>query len=259
MFARRIGLALVLPLVVFLGTLAAAGREDARTVATECTAVEGADVCTWVVTQDGAPLELGATVPISIIDGVPSNPPMAWPPVPLARVALPADAREALGVDHLTINWEAHGHPPQTFMTGHFDFHFYNLTSDEVDRIDCQNLAKPLRIPAGYALPDIDVPGLGTLVGLCVPKMGMHAMPEADERRTDAFHASMIVGYYGGTPTFFEPMVSREMLLRREDLTLPMPAVDGLPVGVRYPTKFRMEYDAATAAYRLVFTGFAPT
>jgi hypothetical protein len=249
--AFLLSLSLVLPLA------ALAAGSDAPTLSTACTPVQGAEVCTWVALESGAPVELGATVPLAIIEAVPLDAPMVWPPAPLARVDLPAEARRLLGIDHLAINWEAHGHPPAAFMTGHFDFHFNTLTPAQVDAIECDDRSKPLHVPAGYTLPDIDVPGLGTLVGLCVPKMGMHAMPEADGIRLDAFEASMIIGYYAGMPTFFEPMVSREALLSRRDFTLPMPRVHGVPTGVHYPTAFRAEYDERRAAYRLVFSGFS--
>lgn len=97
---------------------------------------------------------------------------------------------------------------------------------------------------------------MGVLVGLCVPNMGMHAMPEPDVAATDAFDASMMLGYYEGLPVFFEPMVSRDVLLRRTDFDLPMPSVAGLPSGVRYPNRFSAEFDAASDAYRLVFSDF---
>jgi hypothetical protein len=209
------------------------------------------------VSQGGRVTELGATIPLSLIEAVPGEAEMVWPPQELASIALPAEAREALGIDHLGINWEANGHPPQTFLTQHFDFHFYNVTQAQVGVIDCANESKPAAAPAGYTLPDIDVPGMGTLVGLCVPVMGMHAMPAAEVHDTHAFEASMIVGYYGGEPIFFEPMVSRALLLRKADFTLPMPIVEGLPRGVRYPSAFHADYDADAKAYRLTFTGFA--
>lgn len=66
----------------------------------------------------------------------------------------------------------------------------------------------------------------------------------------------MMLGYYGAEPIFFEPMISRDLLLRKADFSLPVPAVVGVPVGVRYPREFRAEYDAEEAQYRLIFTGF---
>lgn len=253
--ARSAGV-LTVSLVLLAGAVAATGRNHGRSTSTSCTPVEGTEVCTWVTIESRGVVELGATIPLSVVEGVPLDAPMVWPPAPLARVALPEPAKRALGVDHMAINWEAHGHPPATFMTGHFDFHFNNLTPTQIDAIDCEDAAKPARLPAGYTLPDMEIPGLGTLVGLCVPRMGMHAMPDADASRTETFDASMLIGYYAGVPTFFEPMVSRETLLGRRDFALDVPEVDGLPSGVRYPTAFRADYDEDASAYRLVFTGF---
>jgi hypothetical protein len=244
-------------LALTVGTLAAVSADSQpRSTSESCAPVLGSEVCTWVVMEREAPLELGATIPMALIEAVPADAEMEWPPRPLASIPLPVEARSALGIDHMGLNWEAHGHPPRTFMTQHFDFHFYNITEEEVGTIDCSDASKPDRIPVGYALPDIEVPGMGELVGLCVPDMGMHAMPADDVEATDPFGASMILGYYGGEPIFFEPMVARDLLLERSDFALPMPAVSGLPKGVRYPTQFRAEFDAVAAQYRLIFSGF---
>ena len=82
----------------------------------------------------------------------------------LSIVDLPAEARESTGIDHLGINWEAHGHPPAIFMEPHFDFHFYSVSRDAVAAIDCADLSKPASAPEGYELPDIEIPDMGTLV-----------------------------------------------------------------------------------------------
>ena len=248
--------AIPMALVLTVGALVAAVQRDASTTSTACSSMLGSEVCTWVVMEGGAATELGATIPLALIEAVPGEAEMVWPPQELGSVMLPAEARELLGIDHLGINWEANGHPPESFLTQHFDFHFYNITQAEVRAIDCANGVKPATAPTGYTLPDIDVPGMGTLVGLCVPLMGMHAMPAGEVHDTHAFEASMMVGYYGGEPIFFEPMVSRDLLLRRADFSLPMPSVAGVPDGVRYPEAFRAEYDAGTEQYRLIFTGF---
>jgi len=246
---------LMIPMV-FLLSASAATTGTSRPATDVCTQVLGSEVCTWVEMDGDRVVAMGADIPLSLIEGVPTDMEMAWPPKALAAVPLPEAARSALGIDHMAINWEAHGHPPASFLTRHFDFHFYSVPRDDVLAIDCADASKPSTLPPGYALPDIAVPGLGMLVGLCVPHMGMHAMPEADVSATVPFDASMILGYYGGRPVFFEPMVSQELLLERADFTLPMPPVSGLLSGVRYPSAFRAEYDGAADAYRLVFGGF---
>jgi hypothetical protein len=253
---RSFRFAIPVALVLTVGALAAAATGSARSTSSSCAPVLGAEVCTWVVMEGSTPIELGATIPLALIEAVPTDVEMVWPPQELAALPMPVEARTALGIDHLGINWEAHGHPPASFLTQHFDFHFYNIPESRVRQIDCADESKPEHLPAPYALPDIDIPGMGVLTGLCVPNMGMHAMPEDEVHETHPFEASMMLGYYAGHPIFFEPMVSRELLLSRSDFALEMPAVQNLPVGVRYPTEFRAEYVADDDAYRLVFGGF---
>ena len=223
--------------------------------ARSCGLVADQEVCTWVRMDGETVTELGATIPLKLIEGVPLDAEMTWPPAQMGAIPLPEQARKSLGIDHFGINWEAHGHPPGPFLTPHFDFHFYSVTGQELEALDCADESKPSTLPSGYALPDIDVPGLGMLLGLCVPRMGMHAMP-ADEIEADGpFSATMVMGYYGGEAIFFEPMVSRDRLLERSDFDLDVPPVS-LPDGVRYPTRFNAKYDGANDRYELVMRGF---
>jgi len=254
MLTKQMALAAVLFTAV--GFAPEAAGPDTDGTVSSCVTVVTSEVCTWAVMQDGRAVELGVTIPMVLIEAVPADPEMVWPPRELATVPFPAVVRDALGIDHLGLNWEAHGHPPATFTTPHFDFHLYSITQDAVRAIDCADESKPGALPAPYTLPDIDVPGMGEFIGLCVPAMGMHAMPDHEVHETDPFVASMLVGYYGAEPIFLEPMVSRELLLKRTGFSLPVPAVAGLPKGVHYPRAFRAEFDASTDAYRLVFSGF---
>lgn len=239
-----------------VATVAATSGRGRRATSQSCATVLDAEVCTWLVTERGEPVAMGATVPMSLVEAVPGDAEMVWPPQELGSVPMPEDARRLLGIDHLGINWEAHGHPPATFLTQHFDFHFYSIAQRVVRGIDCADDSKPSRLPAGYTLPDIDVPGMGILTGLCVPNMGMHAMLKEETTETEPFEASMMLGYYRGDPVFFEPMVSRDLLRQRRDFVLPMPRVEDLPEGVRYPTAFKAEYDADAEGYRLTFSDF---
>jgi len=248
-------------LVPALATLALLGGGTSAPIdpapVRHCATIRESPVCAWVVTRAGQAVELHASVPLSLIAGVPADQPMTWPPVELGAVPLGPEARAAFGLERLGINWEAHGHPPATFMTPHFDFHFYSITAPEVEAIDCVDQTKPAAIPEGFALPDIEVPGMGTLVGLCVPKMGMHALPAADLAATDPFGASPLIGYYRGRPVFVEPMVAQARLLAREGFTLTIPSVGHLPAGVRYPRSIRGEFDSAGDELHLVLSDFA--
>jgi hypothetical protein len=245
-------------LLVIGAASAAAGCAPAptewRIVEGECIEAYGGNVCTWArLDGDGGLLDYGVRVPMATIENAPHDMAMVWPPVPHFTLRMPGEVTTAAGIDHFTMYWEAHGHPPGPYMTPHFDFHFNNVASAAREAVDCSDTSKPAALPAGYTLLDIEIPQLGNLVGLCVPQMGMHAMPEAD--LTDpAWTGTMVIGYYGGSPVFFEPMVAKALLMKRASFELPMPVVTGLPSAARYPSRFRAEYDAGLTAYRLVFT-----
>jgi hypothetical protein len=239
-----------------LTTLGAAPprRTEERVVRGECREVFGAPVCVWARVAGTRVLAFGATVPFRVVAAAPAVGEMVWPPPVAAIIPLPAEVRRAVGFDHLQLSWEHHGHPPGPYLTPHFDFHFYTVTADQVRAIDCADRSKPARLPVGYALPDIDVPGLGRLEGLCVPTMGMHGVPAADLAAAGPFDHTMLVGYYGGAPIFLEPMVSRATLMERRSFGGSVPAVPSPPDGVRFPVSFRAEYDSAAEVYRLVLT-----
>jgi hypothetical protein len=242
-------------LFIVVQVACAARTPEPRTVQGECAEVYGANVCTWATMDGDAVIEFGATVPLAVAARAPHDMEMAWPPLANAIVRMPAEVAAATGVDHLTVYWEPHGHPPGAYLTPHFDFHFYNISTATREAIDCTDATKPAPLPAGYGMVDLEIPELGVLVGLCVPEMGMHALLASELQSDRIFDGTMVIGFYQGSPIFFEPMIARDMLMRRESFELPMPAVSGLPAGVRYPQRFRAEYDAAAAAYRFIFSG----
>jgi len=228
-----------------------------------CADVFSAQVCTWARVEGATLVEAGAVIPVASIANAPADAPMTWPPQPVVSIDMPDVVVQQAGLRNLVVNWEAGGHPPGAFLTPHFDFHFYAIPSSDVAAIDCSDDRKPDALPAAYGLPDIPLPphmaemmGVDTLVGLCVPQMGMHAIPTAEIERTDAFDGTMVVGYYGGAPIFIEPMISQAMLLKRESFDLAVPTVPGL--AGRRPTKFRAEYDPESQAYRFTLSAFTP-
>lgn len=242
-------------LLIVAQVACAARAPELQTVQGECADVYGASVCTWATMDGDAIVEFGATIPLALAERAPHDMEMAWPPLPNAVVRMPAEVAAATGVDHLTVYWEPHGHPPGAYLTPHFDFHFYHIPTAAREAIDCTDATKPAALPAAYAMIDLEIPDLGTLVGLCVPEMGMHALLASELQSDQVFDGTMVIGFYQGSPIFFEPMIARDMLMRRQSFELPMPAVSGLTAGVRYPQRFRAEYDAAGAAYRFIFSG----
>lgn len=265
-----IGLRAVISAVVVVGSVGCSqGVSQSETTEASISEIQGAcadvhqsQVCTWATIQGENLLEVGATVPIGSIENAPADTTMVWPPVPIATLDIPEVARQKTGMTNMTVFWEPNGHPTPTFLTPHFDFHFNGISSAELDAIDCKDVTKPDSLPAGYALPDFDLPpdmtkmmGVKTMVGLCVPKMGMHAVTAEDAERTTPFRGSLIVGYIGGKPIFFEPMISKALLMQKQSFDLPMPAVAGW-IGEQ-ASKFHAEYDAQKQEYRLIFSGFS--
>lgn len=220
----------------------------------ECRMVHGANVCVWAETNNDTLNSFGVTIPIQAIENAPAHGPMVWPPVPVATIPFPDVARGSSGFDNLTLYWEPHGHPPTPFLTPHFDFHFNAISMADVAAIDCSDHSKPARLSSGYAMPDVTIPDMGTLVGLCVPGMGMHSMPESALSPGSAFEKTMVFGYYSARPIFLEPMVTREKLLQRRSFTLFVPSVPGQPITTRAPREFRAIWDGRAQAYRFVFS-----
>ena len=226
-----------------------------------CADVYKSLVCTWAKMQGDSLLEVGAVVPIASIENSPAQLPMVWPPAPVAVLDIPEAARQKSGLVHFTMYWEVGGHPPGAYMTPHFDFHFNTIASAERSAIDCADLSKPAALPTTYALPDIPLPpdmaamlGVPALIGLCVPQMGMHAIPASELDSKEPFRASMVVGYTHGKPIFIEPMVAKAMLMEKKSFDLVIPQIPGLAGA--HPTKFHAEYDATKQEYRMVFSEF---
>jgi len=226
-----------------------APQPEAQQVQGGCADVFGGNVCTWGTILADKVTEFGATIPMATIEAAPLEAEMVWPPKPEALIPLPEPVSQATGFKYLSVYWEAHGHPPALFMTPHFDFHFYTTDQASVATIDCSNQTKPAALAPGYALPDIEIPGLGTLVGICVPGMGMHAMPEAEINVQTPFGASMLFGYYDQNLIFVEPMIARAKLLEAKTFAMDIPTLSGHTL----PARAEIAYDSTASAYRMSF------
>lgn len=244
----------LLALAVGAGLLGWRSSVQEKLITGECQDVFGAPVCVWAKTAGSAVTEFGVTVSMETVERAPAEGEMLWPPPTAAILALPAEVKRATGFDNFQMSWEHHGHPPTPYLTPHFDFHFYTRSIEEVKAIDCSDNRKPATIPAGYGLVDLDIPGLGMLRGLCVPTMGMHALPEDELAGRVPFARAMVLGYYQGEPIFYEPMITRAALLERKGFDLPVPRLTDQPHELTLPAAFRAEYDARAGVYRLVFT-----
>ncbi|NND72466.1 MAG: hypothetical protein HKN43_12900 [Rhodothermales bacterium] len=219
----------------------------------QCATVFDGEICTWGTLSGDEVVEFGATIPVATADLAPLDAPFEFPPITLARIPFPDVVKAQAGVDHLAINWEAQGHPPATYFTPHFDFHVYFRPGDEIEAIDCSNPVKPASLPDGYVMPDENMPDGSVLIGICVPRMGMHALPAEEQDDEELFNATMVMGYYSQELIFVEPMVARAALLGKQDFSLDIPAVENVDESVMLPARFNAVYDAENEAYSFVF------
>ena len=218
-----IGLRAVIITVVIAGSVGCSqdvSKSETKEVSTSeikgaCADVHKSQVCTWANMQGETLLEVGATVPIGAIENAPATVPMVWPPVPVATLDIPEVARQKSGINNLTMFWEASGHPTGAFFTPHFDFHFYMITPQEQSQVvpGADTIAvDPKYIPKNY------VSGV-----MAVPDMGTHWVDTTSgEFHGQPFTITFIYGFYHGNMTFLEPMISKEFLLKKPDVILPI-------------------------------------
>jgi hypothetical protein len=230
----------------------------------ECNTAYGGEICSFAKVQGDNVLEVGTIVPLASIEGTPAEVPMQMPPPPVAKLLIPEAAQAKAGLTEFTFYWEPGGHPPQTFMTPHFDFHFYTISPAEREAIDCKDPSKPAELAAGYELPDEKLPpevakmfGTDVLIGICVPQMGMHSLLSTELKATEPFRGTMVIGYWKTKPIFIEPMISKAMLLEKKSFELPVPTVPGMTGP--HPTSFRADFDEQAQAYRFTWSGFTTT
>jgi hypothetical protein len=251
--AIRHALCFVVGIVTVLVFAGSARAQTEKVAEGPCGSVFGVKVCTSYRTRSGKVTQFSLSVPVAAIEKAPANVPMEWPPKADVNVRFAPIVEEQTGLTYANIYWEAGGHPPAVYMVPHFDFHFYFVPEQEVQKIDCKDTSKPRTLPSGYALPDVNVPQLGELVGLCVPAMGMHAVPDGDLNVKAPWEASLLVGYYGRKLMFIEPMVTRARLLRRQSFSLAVPEIERTR-HVRYPRRFRAIYIPKTETYDFRFS-----
>lgn len=246
-FCRAIGI------VTLLALPGIARAQNGKTAQKQCGSLFGSKVCTSYRTSAGKVTEFSLRVPLAMVENAPAKVPMVWPPKADLIVRFAPIVQEQTGFRFANVYWEAHGHPPAPYMVPHFDFHFYFAPLQKVLAINCKNTAKPQTLPAGYTMRDVTMPQIGVLAGSCIPAMGMHSAPKSDFNPKIPWKGSLLVGYYNRKPLFIEPMLTRELLLRKQSFSLPVPGIEPAP-HVRYPKRFRAVYMPKSKTYDFVFS-----
>ena len=199
----------------------------------------------------GEPAAIGIVLTAAALEGLPGGTPGGQALFPY-HLPMP-EAGPRTVVDHVGLDWEAHGHPPAgVYDVPHFDFHFYLVDRGEVEKVQFdgpEDSASPAQqppaelLPAGYVLPP----------GTAVPKMGVHAInPAGAEFQQKPFEVTFIYGYYDKQQTFIEPMATLAYLQSKPDFTAPVPRPASYTRAGRYPSSYRVAYDAERRVYEIV-------
>lgn len=224
----------------------------------ESTMVDGARVVTWALVSphDNTILAAGVTFSLELAEEMPQ--PGSGPAGAIASLEFPAVVQDTTFFNHLEIQSNPLGHEappgsvnPDRNRVPHFDFHFYGVPEEQVWAI-------PDRGPPLPAVPaDRLAPGY-TQAGRSVLQMGRHSGPVWALTDPGPISTLMLAGYLpdGSQMHFLEPMISQEVLLGRQDFSVPvpMPREVGRAAPTLYPTRFEGLFQGN--AYSLVYSHF---
>ena len=237
----------------------------------------------YVTTKDGVPTELGVALSEAALEGLPTTGVgHHGGGAPIHQYLLDFPTAGTAPFRFVEVNWNPMGHEPEGVYQDvpHFDFHFYTVSRaarDSIVKSDPQWATHANALPAADFVPPFAVqlgpPGAAP-ADVAVPMMGVHWVdtrsaelqrllghPEAYKPFTRTF----IHGSWNGRFHFFEPMITRAHLqakkgaadpaVRDERIALPIPARYAEPG--RYPTAYRITWDARAREYRVALTELA--
>lgn len=198
---------------------------------------------------DGQPAAISIVFTPGMLEGLPEAD-LNHPDVPFT-LRMPPTGPKTL-VDHVVINWNAHGHQPaHVYDVPHFDFHFYLVDEEHQKNVafaDDQASGDPAQqppaelLPAGYKVPP----------GTAVPNMGVHAINVAGpEFSGKPFTTTFIYGYFNKRLTFVEPMVTVGYLKSKPSFREQIPTPQKYTFEGRYPSAYGVKFDAEANRYEI--------
>lgn len=203
-------------------------------------------------TADGLPRSVSVVLTAGALEGLPA--PSEEHPEWEFVLPMP-ETGPRTGYDHVTVDWNPAGHPPQGIYTvPHFDFHFYAVSRAEQEAVafsgtegaEAAKVADSALLPKSYVVPP----------DTAVEKMGVHGIdPDSPEFHGKPFTSTFIYGYYKGRLTFVEPMVALSYLLSKPDVIAEVKAPSTYSYAGFYPTKYRVGYDPDRKLYFLSLMG----
>ncbi|HYH11375.1 MAG TPA: hypothetical protein VD789_03385 [Thermomicrobiales bacterium] len=179
---------------------------------------------------------------------------------------------------YVEIDWNTEGEPrgPNgSFVSPHFDFHFYLLPREVIERDltcvssngktcdgfltdyehmrDFQNMPEHTMLPEHYR-PD---------VGSAIPAMGLHHLDMSAEYTVDAVNHTpvLIYGTFDGKIVFAEASVTLytlqdAMAAPNHRITFPFHQPESFDTEIDWPTEFVIEYLPDTGGFRVGFAEF---
>jgi hypothetical protein len=216
---------------------------------------------TYVLVQDGHPLQVGFALSESALSGLPE---LADAPdeeaFVLVDLELPADNPTPFRL--LALDWNPRGHvPPGVYDVPHFDFHFYMIDAETRDAILPESpdayaafesrakdgVAEGM-LPANYVYP-----GEAT-----VPQMGAHWIdPASHEFHGQPFDSTFIYGTWDGHVIFWEPMITKAYIESRPQARIEIATPEHVATPGWYPSAYRVEFDEASKEYRIALVDFS--
>lgn len=163
----------------------------------------------------------------------------------------------------IELDWNPAGHEPAGIYTlPHFDFHFYKIAVAERDAIlptDPAFLVKSANAPAADFMPPFafSPPPL-----TAVPQMGVHWVdvrsPEIQPPPNNTkFTTTFLHGTYNGAVIFQEPMITREFILSKPNVEIPLPIAGRVSPAGYYPAGYSITYDEHAKEHRIALTQLA--
>jgi hypothetical protein len=233
-------------------TIASCKKEDdkTRTYNGAVVTVGNGSAHTFVtLNKNDKPVTIGIRMSAAALDGLPAEgDPNMGGEVPPYMLSLPAEANSS-GFNHSELDWNPHGHEPLfAYGVPHFDFHFYMITPQEQSQVvpgPDTVAVDPKHIPKDY------MSGV-----MAVPNMGTHWVDSTSgEFHGQPFTITFIYGFYHGNMTFLEPMITRDFLLTKPDITLPIKQPQAFQRHGYYPKQVHLFYDNSEQEYVIALEG----
>lgn len=202
------------------------------------------------INHAGEPLAVGISMSEKALTKLPNDPSMN-------NLQFHKKANGLIPFKHLSFDWNPEGHePPEVYDLKHFDLHFYMISVEE--RMDMIKSDEAENLPSAEYMPEDYFPTPGY-----VPMMGKHWLdkfaPELQFQKGDdreKFTHTFIYGSYNEKVIFYEPMITLDYLLKKQNEQFDIKQPKAFEQeGLYYPTKYSMQYDAVKKEYLILLEG----